>query len=109
MAVMLTLEDLHYAFTNTLSEEESAVVYERYAVPGPGRVLFQAALVNFYPRAATKVDFHNDGRAPPQIIDGDRITTPRRRSTGLPLSIRASRSKHGLKGVPRLLALHTVP
>jgi pimeloyl-ACP methyl ester carboxylesterase len=69
-AVALTPEEFHYAFTNTLSDEESAVVYERYAVPGPGRVLFQAALANFNPRAATKVDFHNDDRAPLLIIAG---------------------------------------
>jgi alpha-beta hydrolase superfamily lysophospholipase len=69
-AVMLTPEEFHYAFTNTLTEEESAAVYERYAIPGPGRVLFQAALANFNPRAATKVHFHNDDRAPLLIIAG---------------------------------------
>ena len=69
-AVMLTPEEFHYAFTNTLSEEESAAVYERYAVPGPGRVLFQGALANFNPRAATKVDFGNDDRAPLLIVAG---------------------------------------
>ncbi len=37
---MLTPEEFHYAFTNTMTEEESRAVWERYAVPGPGRVLF---------------------------------------------------------------------
>ena len=69
-AVTLTPEEFHYAFTNTLSEEESAAVYARYAVPGPGRVLFQAALANLNPRAATRVDFHNDDRAPLLVIAG---------------------------------------
>jgi alpha-beta hydrolase superfamily lysophospholipase len=69
-AVMLTPEEFHYAFTNTLSEQESAAVYERYAVPGPGRILFQAALANFNPHAPTRVDFHNDDRAPLLIIGG---------------------------------------
>jgi pimeloyl-ACP methyl ester carboxylesterase len=69
-AVALSLEEFRYAFTNTLSEEESQATYERYAVPGPGRVLFQAALANFNPRAATRVDFHNDDRAPLLLIAG---------------------------------------
>jgi alpha-beta hydrolase superfamily lysophospholipase len=69
-AVMLTPEEFHYSFTNTLTEADSAEVYDRYAVPGPGRVLFQAALANFNPHAATRVDFDNDDRAPLLIIGG---------------------------------------
>ena len=69
-AVALSFEEFHYAFANTLSEEESRAAYEHYAVPGPGRVLFQAALANFNPRAATSVDFHNDDRAPLLFIAG---------------------------------------
>ncbi len=46
-AVPLTAEQFHYAFTNNLSEPESLAVYERYAVPGPDHVLFQAAFANF--------------------------------------------------------------
>jgi alpha-beta hydrolase superfamily lysophospholipase len=69
-AVMLSPEEFHYAFTNTLSEEEAAEAYERYAAPGPGKTLFQAALANFNPHAATRVDFHNDDRAPLLLIAG---------------------------------------
>ena len=69
-AVPLTLEEFHYAFTNTMTLEESRPIWERYAVPGPGRVLFQAALANFNPRAATKVDFANADRAPLLLIAG---------------------------------------
>jgi pimeloyl-ACP methyl ester carboxylesterase len=69
-AKALTAKQFHYAFCNTLSEQESNAVYERYAVPGPGRPLFQAGLANFNPRAASKVNFANDDRAPLLIIGG---------------------------------------
>lgn len=71
-AVPLTLEQFHYAFTNHLSEEESAPIYQRYAVPGPNHLLFQASLANVNPHAATTVDFHNDDRAPLLLIAGGR-------------------------------------
>jgi pimeloyl-ACP methyl ester carboxylesterase len=71
-AVPLTPEQFHYAFTNTLSEEESLKVYDRYAVPGPDHVLFQGALANFNPHAATAVDFDNASRAPLLLVSGGR-------------------------------------
>jgi len=70
-AVPLTPEEFHYAFANTLSAEASLAAYQRYAVPGPGRVLFQAALANMNPRAVTRVDFRNDTRAPLLLIAGE--------------------------------------
>ena len=77
-AAPLSPAEFHYAFTNTLSEAESNRVYERYAVPGPGRLLFQAAFANFNPHAATRVDFHNDARAPLLLIAGgvDHVAPP---------------------------------
>jgi pimeloyl-ACP methyl ester carboxylesterase len=69
-AVPLTPEEFHYAFTNTLSDEESLAVYERYAVPGPGRVLFQGAFANFNPHSPAAVDFKNSRRAPLLFIAG---------------------------------------
>jgi hypothetical protein len=53
---MLTPEEFHYAFTNTMTDEASAEAYDRYAVPGPGRVLFQGAFANFNPRTPDRVD-----------------------------------------------------
>jgi len=69
-ALPLSPEQFHYAFTNNLSLEESLTVYNRYAVPGPDHVLFQAAFANFNPHAATAVDFQNDDRAPLLLISG---------------------------------------
>ena len=87
---MLSPEEFHYAFTNTLTEEESAAVYERYAAPGPGRVLFQAALANFNPHAPTHVDFKNDDRAPLLLIGGGADHTCPPLSTSRPPSTTAS-------------------
>jgi len=68
-AVELTPEQFRYAFTNTLSEADSNAAYERYAAPGPGRVLFQGALANFNPHSPDAVDFKRD-RAPLLLIAG---------------------------------------
>jgi len=74
-AVPLTPKQFHYAFTNTLSEEELQAVYERYHVPGPGRVLFQAATANLNPHAATKVNFKSESRAPLLVVGGGKDHT----------------------------------
>jgi len=50
--------------TNTLTLEESKPIYDRLAVPGPGRTLFQAAFANFTPHAVTTVNRHHSSRAP---------------------------------------------
>jgi pimeloyl-ACP methyl ester carboxylesterase len=83
----LTAKQFHYAFGNTLSEHESAKVYERYAVPGPNRPLFQAGLANLNPKAASKVNLKNDDRAPLLIIGGgaDHVVPPRTSRTNFKL------------------------
>jgi pimeloyl-ACP methyl ester carboxylesterase len=68
--VELTPEQFRYAFTNTMSDADAKAAYDRYEVPGPGRVIFQAALANFNPSAATKLDVHKDDR-PPLLIIGN--------------------------------------
>jgi pimeloyl-ACP methyl ester carboxylesterase len=67
-AVALTPREFHYAFANTLSEEESNAIYERYAVPGPTTVLHEGAFANFHRTPPTKVDFAHEGRAPMVLI-----------------------------------------
>ncbi|RSN01270.1 alpha/beta hydrolase [Streptomyces sp. WAC 01325] len=69
-AVMLTPKQFRYAFGNTLDEAELLVAYERYCVPGPGRVLFQGGFANFNPKAVTKVDFNKPDRAPLLFVAG---------------------------------------
>lgn len=71
-ASSLTADQFHYAFTNTLSDEESERIFKRYAVPSPDHMLFQASLANFNPHAATTVNFANDTRAPLLLIAGGR-------------------------------------
>ena len=71
-AAALTAEQFHYAFGNLLSDEDSRKAYERYAVPGPDHVLFQAGFANFNPHAATTVNFSNNDRAPLLLMAGGR-------------------------------------
>ncbi|TCO42369.1 alpha-beta hydrolase superfamily lysophospholipase [Kribbella antiqua] len=66
----MTSKQFHYAFTNTMDDEDANAAYERYAVAAPGRVVFQAAFANFNPRSVTKVDFHKDDR-PPLLVIGN--------------------------------------
>jgi pimeloyl-ACP methyl ester carboxylesterase len=56
--VSLTAKQFHYGFGNTLSEEESNQLHERWAIPGPGRPLFQGAAALFSRNSPAKVDTH---------------------------------------------------
>ncbi len=55
-ATMLTPEQFHYAFTNTLSEEESQKLYDRYAIASADRVLFEGAFENFALHSPARVE-----------------------------------------------------
>ena len=75
--VMLTFPQFRYAFANTISEVEAMEVYQRNAIPVPGRLVFQAGLANLNPWAATRVNYRNDERAPLLLIAGsDDHTVP---------------------------------
>jgi pimeloyl-ACP methyl ester carboxylesterase len=63
-AVPLSPEEFHYAFTNTLSQEESDQLYRRYHVPAAGTVLREYAFANFHRDAPTEVDFRREDRVP---------------------------------------------
>ena len=71
-AVPLTAEEFRYGFANAVSREEAAELYERWAIPGPGRPMFQAAFANFAPHSAAKVDTDNGARGPLLLIAGEK-------------------------------------
>ena len=75
----LTPAQFHYAFMNTSSKEESFLIYQRYAVPGPDRVLLQTELANFNPFAETAVNTRRNNRAPLLLVAGgeDHVIPPR--------------------------------
>ena len=62
--VHMTEKEFHYAFTNTMSEEESAPIYDRYAVSAASGVLADIALANLHRNPPTDVDFAKEGRIP---------------------------------------------
>jgi pimeloyl-ACP methyl ester carboxylesterase len=90
-AVGFTPEEFHYAFTNTLSADESRQVWERYAIPAPGSWVWEYGLfANFKPGPQeTWVDYTAD-RAPLLFIGGseDHI---------MPTSVNKSNAKHYAK------------
>jgi pimeloyl-ACP methyl ester carboxylesterase len=73
--VALTPDQFRYGFTNTRTAEESTELFERCAMPSPGRPLFQAAFANVNPNAASKVDTHRADRGPLLLTEGGRDHT----------------------------------
>jgi pimeloyl-ACP methyl ester carboxylesterase len=74
-AVPLTYDQFRYAFANAVSEDEAKQLYEEFAVPAPGKPLFQAAAANLNPWTEAKVDTDNPDRGPLLIISGERDHT----------------------------------
>lgn len=74
-AVPLTFEQFRYGFANAVSEEEARELYEKYAVPGSGVPLFQAAIANLNPWTEAKVDTENPERGPLLIMSGEKDHT----------------------------------
>jgi pimeloyl-ACP methyl ester carboxylesterase len=98
-AVGFTPEEFHYAFTNTLTEEESRKVWERYAVAAPGMWVWEYGLIaNFKPgHQDTWVDYDAD-RAPLLFIGGEKDHI-------MPPSVNKSNAKHYKKS-PALTEYH---
>jgi pimeloyl-ACP methyl ester carboxylesterase len=74
-AVSLTAEQFRFAFGNAISEQESLELFERWAIPAPGKPLFEAAAANFNPHSPAKVATGNDGRGPLLLMTGGRDHT----------------------------------
>jgi pimeloyl-ACP methyl ester carboxylesterase len=86
--VPLTFEEWQYAFTNTFTEEEGRALWQRYAIPANGGILWGSVLANFQPgHQDTWVDYSNDNRAPLLFVSGseDHIMPP---------AIQESNAKH---------------
>jgi hypothetical protein len=69
-AVSLTAEQFRYGFGNAVPPEESDALCERWAIPAPGKPLFEAASANFSPHSPARVDTGNSGRGPLLLING---------------------------------------
>jgi pimeloyl-ACP methyl ester carboxylesterase len=87
-AAPLTPEQWHYAFANTLDEEGSRALYDRYHVPASGAIFWESVLANVKPgQQATHVDYRNDSRAPLLFITGSEDNL-------MPPSVQHSNAKH---------------
>ena len=74
-AVSLTFAQFRFAFANAVGEGEARTLYDNFAVPAPGRPLFQAATANFNPFSELKVDTRAPERGPLLVVSGERDNT----------------------------------
>jgi pimeloyl-ACP methyl ester carboxylesterase len=68
--VSLTEPQFRFGFTNAVPEQEARELFAKYAMPAPGRPLFQAATATFNPNSATRVNVANATRGPLLLISG---------------------------------------
>jgi pimeloyl-ACP methyl ester carboxylesterase len=74
-AVSLTADQFRFAFGNAIDAEESDRLFETWAIPAPGKPLFEAAAANFNPHSPAKVDTDNSTRGPLLLIMGGKDHT----------------------------------
>ena len=98
-AVAFTPEEFHYAFTNTLTAEDSRQVWDCYAIAAPGYWVWEYGLfANFKPgHQDTWVNYKAD-RAPLLFIGGEKDHI-------MPPSVNQSNAKH-YKHSPALTEYH---
>ena len=101
-AVSLTHEQWQYAFTNTFGEEESRALYERYAIPASGKILWGIVLANFQlGHQEAWVDYKNDDRAPLLFISGSEDNLMPPEGAAVEREALQVRHGHGDQGVRR--------
>jgi len=74
-AVSLTKDQFRYGFGNALPQQESDELWERWAIPSPGKPLFESALANVTPGSPAAVDRKNATRGPLLITAGGKDHT----------------------------------
>ncbi|KAA0100560.1 alpha/beta hydrolase [Mycolicibacterium sp. P1-5] len=73
--VALNAKQFRYAFGNTLTEQESDELHDKWTIPGPGRPLFEDATANFHKDSPAKVDTHLIDRGPLLLTSGSQDHT----------------------------------
>lgn len=69
-AVSLTSDEFRYSFGNALPAEESDRLFDQWAIPAPGKPLFEAASANFSLHSPSKVATDNPHRGPLLLVMG---------------------------------------
>ncbi|MCU1404886.1 MAG: alpha/beta hydrolase [Glaciihabitans sp.] len=68
--VALTSREFGYSFGNALDIDESDALFDAWAIPGPGRPLFEDATANFRRNSPAAVDTHRAVRGPLLLTSG---------------------------------------
>jgi len=76
-AVALTRRQFRYGFGNALTERESGELFDKWAIPGPGKPLFEASAANFKKSSPAAVDTRKQDRGPLLIVGGGEDHTVR--------------------------------
>jgi pimeloyl-ACP methyl ester carboxylesterase len=74
-AVALSARQFRYGFGNAITADESRDLYERFAIPGPGRPLFEVTSAKKDPASPAAVDTATGERGPLLIIGGGKDHT----------------------------------
>jgi non-heme chloroperoxidase len=69
-SVSLSKKQFRYSFGNAVTEQESGELFDRWAIPGPGKPLFEASAANFKGSSPAAVDTRKGDRGPLLIVGG---------------------------------------